>query len=149
MWEWIRRPPRTAHLSSDPNTGFTSANALSATPYIYLIPAGEDTMRAPPLGDVYTRGTWAVEDRAIPLPFNIANTDFSTNRSFISGDSISEPAYTVRKHQAFRAVPDHHQSCLAGRSLGMTSGAIGWIQKRNVPLRALQITLQNYRDGSQ
>jgi uncharacterized delta-60 repeat protein len=91
---------------NDPNTGFTSANALSATPYIYLIPAGEDTMRAPPLGDVYTRRTWAVEDQAIPLPFNIANSDYSTNRSFISADSLSEPAFTVRKHQAFRAVPD-------------------------------------------
>jgi hypothetical protein len=91
---------------TDPNTGFTSQDALSATPYVYLIPAGEDTMRAPPLGDVFTRRTWAVEDQAIPLPFNIANSDFSTNRGFISSDSLSEPAFTVRKHQAFRAVPD-------------------------------------------
>ena len=90
----------------DPNTGFTSLNALSATPYIYLIPAGADTLRAPPLGDVYTRRTWSVEDQAIPLPFNIANSNFSTNRSFISANSLSEPVYTVRKHQAFRAVPD-------------------------------------------
>lgn len=90
----------------DPNTGFTSADALSATPYIYLIPAGTDTLRAPPLGDVYTRRSWAVEDQAIPLPFNIANSDFSTNRGFISASSLTEPAFNVRKHQAFRAVPD-------------------------------------------
>ena len=90
----------------DPNTGFTSQNALSATPYIYLIPAGTDVLRAPPLGDVYTRRTWTVEDQAIALPFNIANSNYATNRSFISTDSLSEPAFTVRKHQAFRAVPD-------------------------------------------
>ncbi len=91
---------------SDPNTGFTSQNALSATPYVYLIPAGTDVLRAPPLGDLFTRRTWSVEDQAIPLPFNISNSNYSTNRGFISSNSLSEPDYTVRKHQAFRAVPD-------------------------------------------
>ncbi len=90
----------------EPGTGFASLDALSATPYVYLIPAGTDTLRAPPLGDVYTRRTWVVEDQAIPLPFNIANSGFSTNRGFISSDSLTEPAFTLRKHQAFRAVPD-------------------------------------------
>jgi hypothetical protein len=89
----------------DPNTSFGSEDALSATPYIYLIPAGADSMRAPPLGDTSTVRTWSVQDQAIPLPFNIANSDFSSQPAWVSAASLSEPAFTLRKHQAFRAVP--------------------------------------------
>ena len=63
-------------------------------------------MRSPPLGDTSIVRTWQVEDHAIPLPFNIANSDFSTNPYFVSTDSLSEPTFPLRKHQAFRAVPD-------------------------------------------
>jgi hypothetical protein len=73
---------------------------------VYLIPAGSDTLRAPPLGDTSRVRRWEVEDQAIPLPFNIANSDFSTRPGFVSASSLSEPAFTLRKHQAFRAVPD-------------------------------------------
>jgi hypothetical protein len=90
----------------DPTTSFTDRQALSATPYVYLIPAGSDTLRAPPLGDTSRVRRWEVEDQAIPLPFNIANSDFSTRPGFVSASSLSEPAFTLRKHQAFRAVPD-------------------------------------------
>ncbi len=90
----------------DPNTGFTDPNALAATPYIYLIPAGSDSMRSPPLGDTSIVRTWQVVDEAIPLPFNIGNSDFATNPGFLSANSLTEQAFTVRKHQAFRAVPD-------------------------------------------
>src|SRR5690606_12308521 len=34
---------------SDPDLAFLSDSALSATPYIYLIPVGADSMRSPPL----------------------------------------------------------------------------------------------------
>jgi hypothetical protein len=88
------------------NTGFGDPNALSATPYIYLIPAGADSMRSPPLGDTSFTRTWAVVDQAIPLPFNIANSDYSSQPAWVSAASLSEPAFTLRKHQAFRAVPD-------------------------------------------
>jgi hypothetical protein len=91
---------------SDPNSSFTDPNALSATPYIYLIPAGVDSMLSPPVNGTSTVRSWAVEDQAIPLPFNIGGTDFSTNRNFVSSDSLSEPEITLRKQQAFRAVPD-------------------------------------------
>jgi hypothetical protein len=90
----------------DPDTGFRDPDALSATPYIYLIPVGADMMRAPPLGDVSVTRTWSVEDQAIPLPLNIADSDYSTQPAWVSASSLSEPAFTIRKHQAFRAVPD-------------------------------------------
>ena len=90
---------------ADPSTSFADKDALSRTPYIYLVPCGVDSMRSPPLGDRSTVRTWSVEDQAIPLPFNIGNTDFSTSNSWQASDSLSEPAFTIRKHQAFRAVP--------------------------------------------
>ncbi len=106
-------PPTTADALAgagassppEPSTGFADKDALSRTPYIYLVPCGVDSMRSPPLGDRSTVRTWSVEDQAIPLPFNIGNTDFSTSKSWQSSDSLSETAFTIRKHQAFRAVP--------------------------------------------
>ena len=89
----------------DPDQGFLDPDALSATPYIYLIPAGTDLMRSPPLGDQSTIRTWTVEDQAIPLPFNIGQSDFSTRSGWVSSESLSEPPFVLRKHQAFRAVP--------------------------------------------
>ncbi len=89
----------------DPDLGFLDPDALSATPYIYLIPVGADSMRSPPLGDTGGVRTWTVDDQAIPLPFNIGNSDFSTNPSFQSADSLTEAPFQIRKHQAFRAVP--------------------------------------------
>ena len=90
-----------------PALSFADPNGLSGTPYVYLIPIGADAMRSPPLGDPSTSEprTWVVEDQAIPLPFNIANSDYSTQPAWVSASSLSETPFAVRKHQAFRAVP--------------------------------------------
>jgi hypothetical protein len=89
---------------ADPYTAYTSATALSATPYVYLIPAGMDSMRSPLGGGSVVR-TWAVRDQAIPLPFNIGGGDFATAKTWSSDQSLTE-AFSLRQHQAFRAVPD-------------------------------------------
>jgi hypothetical protein len=86
------------------STNTTSPNALAATPYIYLIPVGMDSMRTPPLGDTSSVRTWNVADIAVPLPLNISDADFSTSPFYQSGDSLSEPLYQIRKDQAFRPV---------------------------------------------
>ncbi len=88
---------------SDP-TSFTDPKALAATPFIYLIPVGVDSMRSPPLGDASTIRTWAVDDVAIPMPFDIGASGFSTQQMWQSGDSLTEPLFATRKHQAFRPV---------------------------------------------
>jgi hypothetical protein len=88
----------------DPDLSFLDPNAMSATPYIYLVPVGVDSMRSPPLGDRSEIRTWSIDDVAIPLPFNIGGSDFSTTSLYQSGDSLSEPAFAIRKHQAFRPV---------------------------------------------
>jgi hypothetical protein len=62
-------------------------------------------MRSPPLGDVSVVRTWNVQDVAIPLPFNIGGSGYSTKALWQSEDSLSEKMFSVRKHQAFRAAP--------------------------------------------
>ncbi|HSH14456.1 MAG TPA: hypothetical protein VLD18_00380, partial [Verrucomicrobiae bacterium] len=73
---------------SDPSLLFLDQNALSANPYIYLIPMGVDSMRSPPLGDTSEIRTWNVNDVAIPLPFNIGGSDYSTVKLWQSADSL-------------------------------------------------------------
>jgi hypothetical protein len=93
-----------ANSPGDPATGFTDPNALGAAPYVYLIAAGADSMRAPALGDSPVVRSWQIEDQAIPLPFDIGGAMSSTS-SYGQGNTLAE-AFTIRKHQAFRAVPD-------------------------------------------
>jgi hypothetical protein len=88
----------------DPNLAFLDPNALAANPYVYLIPVGVDSMRSPPLGDATTIRSWNVQDVAIPLPFNLGGSDASSVRLWQSADSLTEPPYVVRKHQAFRPI---------------------------------------------
>ncbi len=88
----------------DPDLSFLDPMALSATPYMYLVPVGADLMRSPPLGDASGIRSWMVKDVAIPMPFNIGASDFSTLGLYQSSDSLTEPLFTVRKHQAFRPV---------------------------------------------
>jgi hypothetical protein len=61
-------------------------------------------MRTPPLGDASDVRTWNVDDIAVPLPFNISAANFATSEFWQSSDSLSEPLFTMRKHQAFRPV---------------------------------------------
>ena len=89
---------------SDPGVSFLDPKALSATPFVYLIPAGLDSMRSPPLGDRSVIRMWSVDDVTVPMPFNIGASDFSSKKLFQSADSLTEPLFGVRKHQAFRAV---------------------------------------------
>ena len=90
--------------ATPPSVTFLSADGLSATPYIYLIPVGVDSMRSPPLGDASAIRSWNVNDAAVPLPFNLGASDFSSANLYQSADALSEPLFTLRKHQAFRPV---------------------------------------------
>jgi len=96
-------PGTTAGGSSPPDPSL-DPNALAATPYVYLIAVGADSMRSPPLGDTSAIRSWNVNDLTIPLPFNISASDFSSNPFYLSSDSLSEPLFSVRKNQAFRPV---------------------------------------------
>jgi hypothetical protein len=88
----------------DPNLAFLDPNGLGATPGIYLVPVGLDSMRSPALGDAGNIRTWSVDDVTIPLPFNIGDSDFSSKALYQSNDSLSEPLFGIRKHASFRPV---------------------------------------------
>ena len=89
---------------AEPPNWFLDPLSLSATPEIYLVPVGVDSMRSPPLGDAGNIRSWNVEDVAIPMPFNIGGSDFSDKNLWQASDSLSEPLFNVRKHQSFRPV---------------------------------------------
>jgi hypothetical protein len=88
------------------STPAEAANALAATPYMYLIPCGTDYMLAPPLGDTNTVRSWNVQDQALPLPFNLGANDFNSTQFFNANGSLSEQPWIIRKHPAFRPVTD-------------------------------------------
>jgi hypothetical protein len=97
------------YAQGTPNAGgpnSTAANALSATPYVYLIPVGTDYMLAPPLGDTGAVRAFDVRDQALPLPFNLGATSFSTTQFFNANGTLSEAPWILRKHQSFRPVGD-------------------------------------------
>ena len=93
-------PPASAAAGAQLN------NALSATPYVYLIPCGKDYMRAPALGDSNIVRSWDVQDQALPLPYNLGANDFNSNQFFSSNGTLSEQPWITRKHPAFRPVTD-------------------------------------------
>ncbi|MEM0897618.1 MAG: hypothetical protein AAGJ79_12120, partial [Verrucomicrobiota bacterium] len=79
-------------------------DALSATPYVYILPAGVESMRTPPLnGTESVVRSWQVHDHAMPLPFDIGGDGFDQSASLTSSSSLTETFFTPRKHQAFRA----------------------------------------------
>ncbi len=97
------------YASGEPNAGtpaLLDPNALSATPYLYVIPTGSDYMYAPPLGNELFERSWKVEDQAIPLPFNIGASAFNNTQFFNANGTLSERPWVIRQHQAFRPVAD-------------------------------------------
>jgi hypothetical protein len=92
--------------TSSPSWSFLDPQALSATPFVYLVPVGLDLMRSPPLGDVSKIRAWKVEDITIPTPFNIGASDLNSHPFYRSGDSLTEPLFSIRKHAPFRPVDD-------------------------------------------
>jgi hypothetical protein len=104
---------------SDPDLSFLDPDAMAATPYVYLVPVGVDSLRSPALGDQSEVRTWSVDDVAIPLPFNIGGSEFSVAQLFQSSDSLSEPPFVIRKHPAFRPVPS---ASLFSTSIYTTAG---------------------------
>lgn len=90
---------------SDPTVTFLDPVSMAATPHLFVIPTGLDTMRSPPLGDQGRVRSWAVEDVTVPMPFNVGASDFSSKRYWQTSDSLQEPLFALRKHQAFRPVP--------------------------------------------
>jgi hypothetical protein len=100
---------------------------LGATPYVYLIPSGLDTMRTPPLGDGQGLRSWSVQDYAMPLPFDLGSLEPSNEAVQQNTNSLRTNFRSPRRHPAFRATnredffytdfaDDYTSSRLVGRS---------------------------------
>ena len=98
--------------NGNPNGGrpnHSDPNALSATPYVYLIPAGLEHMRIPELGHGSGEAkirSWRVLDHAMPLPFDIGARTSNQPAVWTSSSVLREPYFAPRRHQPFRAVDD-------------------------------------------
>ena len=58
-----------------------------------------------PMNGRSTVRSWMVDDVAIPLPFNIGASMIDGQQFYQSANSLSEPLFAYRQHQAFRPVP--------------------------------------------
>jgi hypothetical protein len=58
------------------------------------------------LGDTGGVRGFDVQDQALPLPFNLGATSFSSTQFFNASGTLSEQPWILRKHQAFRPVYD-------------------------------------------
>lgn len=101
-------------------TGYR-ALGLTETPRVYLIPAGEDVLRAPASRTMEIR-LWKVFDQRLPLPYPIS--DLSFNSSWIPmQDTLSSPFGEIRRHSSFRAYED--QGFLNTQEMTLDSRLIG------------------------
>jgi len=97
---------------------------MSPTPRVYLIPVGEDRMRAPS-GDVSEVRCWQIREQAIPEPFPIQAQDYF---QLTPMESLSDYYGAIRRHGRLRAYPDGgfnvsemtYNSRLVGRSVWNT-----------------------------
>ena len=108
-----------ATTPADPYTAFADGLALSGTPYVYLVPAGVDSLRSPLEKSSVVR-TWTVADQAIPFPFTVAQGNATAAKTWTSNNSLTEN-YVLRQHQAFRAVAD---GAVFSSDLGFTNGRL-------------------------
>ncbi len=101
--------------------------ALARTPYVYLVPAGLDTMIIPDSPVLKTR-SWNVVDQAIPAPFNIGASDLGRPNWIASLDSLSGSLTAIRRFSSFRAgVVDDDPDVNVTRFIGRSVWNSDWI----------------------
>jgi hypothetical protein len=140
------------YAQGNPGAGgpnLTDPNSLSASPYLYLIPCGEDSMLAPPLGDTNTLRSWTVHDQALPLPFNLGASAFNTTQLLNAAGTLSEQPWIQRKHQGFRPVSDaafFYSSVPAEFTNSRLVGRSAWNSKWKIVIPANTL-LNDEQDG--
>ncbi len=106
----------------------TTGSGLAYQPQAYLIPVGIDIMHSPTRNSQALR-YWEVLDQALPLPYNIGESDLNDPDWQPLTDSLCEPLAAIRRFSAFRAYHDsgdfddsetHNNGRLIGRSVWNT-----------------------------
>ena len=78
------------------------ATLLSATPQVYLVPAGLDVMTIPNSPSLETRA-WSIVDQAIPVPFPVGNSDLTNPNWIPVADGLTGLLGETRRFSSFRA----------------------------------------------
>lgn len=100
---------------------------LARTPYVYLVPAGLDTMTVPN-SPSRQRRDWRVVDQAIPVPHTLGNTDLTRPEWLAGVDSLSGLLGENRRFSSFRAAVDlGDPSVNATRLVGRSVWNSGWL----------------------
>jgi hypothetical protein len=83
-------------------SGYTisGTNALACSPYVYLIPVGEDVLRAP---DVGTPREWHVLDQQLPVPFSLSPGNPGNLDWIPVNDTLGNNLAAIRKFDLFLA----------------------------------------------
>jgi hypothetical protein len=97
------------------DSGFTG---LAATPYVYLVPVGEDKMRVPT--DQMSVRSWRVMDQMIPVPFPIGNNELLNPGFLPLADSLSFAGNAFGRTRKFPEMPAYHDGAQAGFNAGST-----------------------------
>jgi hypothetical protein len=83
---------------------------LANTPYVYLVPVGDDVFYAAGQDTGGMTRQFTVLDEALPPPPTSLSGDLSTNNpAWIPIDGMSEPLDTLRQFDEFQAYPDSGQ----------------------------------------
>ncbi|MBR3956569.1 MAG: hypothetical protein IKJ89_01805, partial [Kiritimatiellae bacterium] len=111
--------------------GYDDEN-LSRTPTVYLVPVGEDRMRA--VGDRDTVLSWRVVDQTVPAPYAIGSTqldDPDWTPLFDGATGGNDLGARIRKHPSFRAYYDEKDKDPSDDSLDCTRlvGRSAWNTK--------------------
>jgi hypothetical protein len=87
-------------------TGYDSlSGGMSNTPRVYLIPVGEDIMRAPG-GTGLTTRKWTILDQKLPMPFPVGVGDLDNTNWIPRVDTLQEVFADIRQFSSFRAYHD-------------------------------------------
>ena len=99
---------------------------LSATPYVYLVPVGEDKMRLPT--DQFSVRSWRVMDQMIPVPFPIGSLELADPGYLPVADSLSFAGNAFGRIRKFPEMPAYHD----GPQSGFNPGSAGVLSNRLV-----------------
>ncbi len=80
---------------------------LSATPRVYLVPVGNDVLRAPTVStDTFPVRDWFVLDQILPVPYPVNTSDLAQEGWTPLADMLSGSFGRIRRISSFRAYPD-------------------------------------------
>ncbi|MBR4654009.1 MAG: hypothetical protein IKO72_11680 [Kiritimatiellae bacterium] len=97
----------------------TSSDGLAVEPNVYLVPVGQDYMRAP-AGTTRKTLSFKVVDQVLPLPYEVGSAELNALdwlATFSGLDGTTDSSATIRRHSTIRVSGDLSSSRLVGRSV--------------------------------